>query len=388
MGINNFKNFELNEKAGVAESTTFYVEPIFNKTWSEFLDFYQGDDKKSSRDLTINYNEIRPNLDLRSASDRITYGQFPVVGVELNLVFKKLTMEEFGKSYRYSLAKLKKSGKTLTYAVGGFAVNFGHKNWSGYSRLAPPVKQVADHGIVLNLGVSIDLAPNFNIGLYRNKIQDQIEEVIWHELNHLYEYYNRVLVQSGKITSRGPSHAITAADVNKWGIPKDIYDNWLHGFTYYLYCSEPHELNAQVQEASFWVMKYGFSKIQKTSAWKMADRMQKFSAETFLKGLDEEIEKYVSGKDEVTTALRPGGVLSHPLKERLKNMWIQQYEKSLKTYNETPSIPLEALMKMKCDEFIGYFQKRINKSGDYLKKKLSKLYIMAPDEDDIDEEIY
>jgi hypothetical protein len=382
MGINNFK---ILEKVGVADSTTFYVDPIFNKTWNEFLKFYQSDENKISKDFPITYSEIKPNLDLRNIADRMMYAKFPVVGIELNLVFRKMTEDNFYKKYKYSISSWKKNGKTLTYTVGGFAVNFGHRNWSGYSRLAPPVKQAADHGVILNCGISVDLAPNFNLGLYKNKIQDQIEETIWHELNHLYEYYNRVLVKSGTIVSRGPSTAITEADANKWGIPKDIYNFWIHNFVYYLYTSEQHELNAQVQEVAFWVKKYGFDKIQKTTAWGIANRMEKFDASIFLKGLDREIDTYISSKSIETTALRSNGLLSHPIKERLKNMWIQQYEKMLKKYNENPTVPLQTLKKMKCDEFTFYFQKRINKSGTYLKKKISKLYIIDPNDD---EEIY
>lgn len=383
MGINNFKNFRLNEKAGVADATLFYTEPIFNTVWSEFLEFIQSDEKKMEEDHNITYNSIKPHI-----TDRMTYALFPVVGISVNVLFIKMTMDEFNKKYKNSIARQKKLGKTLTHLVGGYATNFGHKNWSGYSRMTNPVRAVSDHGLILNCGVSVDLAPNFNIGIYKNKIQDEIEETIWHELNHLYEYYNRVLVGSGRIATRGPAASITSADVNRWGIPRDVYDFWVHNFTFFLYASEPHELNAQVQEAAFWVSKYGFSRLNKTGAWKMADRMQKFNAEDFIKGLDEEIDRYIGTKPEETTVLRPGGVLSHPLRERLKNMWVQQYVKSLNLYTEEPTIPLTAVKKMKCAEFTKYFQKRINDSGTYLKKKLSKLYTIAPNDDVSDEKIH
>ena len=384
MGINNFKKFQLNERVGVAEATLFYTEPIFNMVWNEFLEFYQSEDKKIEDDHVITYSSLKPYI-----TDRFAYSQFPVVGIDVNILFVKMTEQEFSKRYKYALNRDKKLGKTLTHAVGGYASNFGHRNWSGYSRMTNPVKEVSDHGLILNCGVSVDLSPDFNIGLYKNKIQDEIEETIWHELNHLYEYYNRVLIGSGRIETRGPAASITSADVNKWGIPRDIYDFWVYNFTFYLYASEPHELNAQVQEASFWVSKYGFTKLEKTTAWKIADRMQKFDSETFIKALDEEIDKYINSKSQETTAIRQSGVLSHPLRERLKNMWVQQYEKSLKNYSEEPTIALGAVKKMKCEDFVEYFQKRINKSGTYLKKKLSKLYVIKPDEEDIDsEEIY
>lgn len=376
MGINNFKNFQVNEKAGVAETTLFYTEPIFNNAWNEFLEFYQSDERKMEKNVSIPYTQLRPYI-----TDRITYSQFPVVGINLNILYVRMSMDEWVKKYKHSIERVKKQGKVLTHLVGGYATSFGHRNWSEYSRMTSPVKEVSDHGLILHLGVSIDLAPNFNIGIYKNKIQDEIEETIWHELNHLYEYYNRVLVGVGRIENRGPAASITTADVNRWGIPRDVYDCWVQGLTFYLYASEPQELNAQVQEAAFWINKYGFASLNKTSAWKMADRMEKFNAETFIKVLDAEIDKYIGTKPEETTILR-GGVLSHPLRERLKNMWVQQYEKALKHYGEKPTIPINAIRKMKCAEFAKYFEKRINGSGRYLKKKLSKLSIISTNEDE------
>ncbi len=378
MGIINFKNFQLNEKVGLAEPTLFYTEPIFNKVWNEFLEFYQSDDKKIDDQVNITYTKIRPNI-----TDKVLYAQFPVVGIEINTVFNKMADTEFEKKYKYIILGRRKEGKTLAFSVGGWAIGFGKSNWAGYTRKAPPVKEVSDHGLILSCVFSIDLSPNFNMGLYKKKIQDELEECIWHELNHLYEYYNRILVKGkGRIETKGPASSITAADVNKWGIPNDVYNQWMRKFTFYLYASEPHELNAQVQEAAFWVNKYGPEKITKTEAWKMAKEMENFKSEAFIKELDLEINKYIGSRPTETTLIRPGGgVLSHPLKERLKNMWVQQYEKSLKEFNETPTIPLKVLKKMKCDEFVKYFEKRINDSGIYLRKKLGKLYSIAPEED-------
>ena len=115
-------------------------------------------------------------------------------------------------------------------------------------------------------------------------------------------------------------------------------------------------------------------------------RMENFKADEFLKGLDEQIDKYLASKSEETTALRKG-FLSHPIKERLKHMWVQQCKKSLETYKESPTVPIERLSKMKCDEFVKFFEGRIQSSGTYLKKKLVKLWQLRKD-DTPDEEIY
>ena len=380
MGINNFKK-PINERAGVAEASLFYVDPIFSKVWNEFLEFYQSDEDELEEDYHLSYSRIKPYI-----TDKISYVLFPVVGIEVNLTVKRMSAEKLHKKYRYISDRRKKEGKNLTYSVGGWAVNFGHRNWSGYSRMANPVREISDHGIILYCGISIDMSDEFDINKCKNKVQDEIEEVIWHELNHLYEYYQRVLSTRGKITARGPQHSITASDVNRWGIPKDIYDYWSYNFTYFLYSSEPHELRAVVQEAAYWVTRYGFNTLEKSGSWFVMRRMENFKADEFLKGLDEQIDKYLASKSEETTALRKG-FLSHPSKERLKNMWVQQYKKSLETYKESPTVPIERLSKMKCDEFVKFFEGRIQSSGTYLKKKLVKLWQLRKD-DTPDEEIY
>ena len=372
MKISNFKNFKINEKVGVAEPTLFYVDPILNKVWNEFLEFYQSDEKRQEESYNISYNTIRPNI-----TDRFTYSQFPVVGIELDVVFYKMTDQEFNKKYRYSM-KSRKGG--VTHKIGGAAVSFGHKNWAGYTRMAPPVKEVSDHGLIIHCGIYIDLSSNFNMGIYKNKIQEEIEETIWHELNHLYEYYNRALVQVGRIEKRGPSLAVTYADVNKWGIPREIYEYWTYEFAYYIYASEQHELNAQVQEAAFWINKHGISKLQKTQAWENAEYMESFDADDFIEGLDNEIFTYIESKQKPEEIAKREDSHTAIIKERLKNMWVQQYEKAL-LEGETPFLPLNAMKKMDCDEFISYFQRRLNKSGRYLKSKLGKLYEMDPNKE-------
>jgi hypothetical protein len=382
MGITNFKNFNpIDERVGIAEPTLFYTEPIFNGVWQEFLEFYQGDDKKIEKEYHIGYNILKPYI-----TDKITYAQFPVVGIDVNILFIKLTDEEFNKKFKYSINLKKKAGLSRNIAVGGHAVSFGHRNWTGYTKMTEPVKEVSDHGLILCCGVSVDISPSFNISTDKKMIQDEIEETIWHELNHLYEFYNRAISGKGSIYKRNPAQSIASAGINKWGIPKDVYDYWDYNLITHIYMSEPQELNAEIQEAAYTINKYGFSQLKKTRVWKAANVMQSFNADKFIKGLDNAINKYIESRGEQTTALR-SGVLSNPLRERLKNMWIQQYEKALKEYGETPSIPLASLKKGNCANFVKYFEKRINRSGDYLKKKLSKLYTVSGEDED-NEKIY
>lgn len=364
MGIINFKNY-ISEKLGVAEASLFYIDQVFNKTWYNFLEFYQDEeDKLYEEDIRIPYSEIKPYI-----TNTLDYVMFPVTGIDLHLNFKKSNQIEFEKRYRYIF-----KSKKIKFSVTGFATNFGHRNWTGYSKATNPVKKLSDHGIIINCGISIDISPSFNVNSNedKKKMITDIKETIWHELNHLYEYYHRFIHQSGVVTSRAPNIAITLSDENKWGIPKDIYDEWLYNFSYYLYASEPHELNAQVQEVAFFVTEHGFDSVYKTHAWKVANYMEKFSADKFINHMKDFITDFAEKRMEKDGKTDYVGAEDRVF-QRLKNMWVSRYEKYTNEHKERPIMPIDTLKKMTYEQFIRYFEKRLNQSGTYLKKKIGKL---------------
>jgi len=353
MGILNFKEFSINEKVGVAESTLYYVDAIYEKTWEEFRKFHTSGEKSLEETVSIGYRKF-----FRKIKDREVYAEFPVVSISLNLDFKKQTPETFNKKHKFA-SKIKKK-----HSVGGWANRFGHKNWGGYSQIKDPIKTVTDHGIVIDLGIEIVVSSDFNIGTYWKKLTDDIYETIWHELNHVYEFYKRVQSGGGPIWTRAPRLAVTFADTNRWNITKGIYEYWQNNFTYYLYTSEPYELNAQVQEVGYQVSKYGIKSIYKTLAWENANKMENFDADEFIIGLENIITK--KGKDVRTT------------KENLKKMWVNLYIKTLTDEKESPTIDHILVSKMNCDEFVRYMGKRLNRAGKYLKSKIGKLYELDP----------
>ena len=56
--------------------------------------------------------------------------------------------------------------------------------------------------------------------------------------------------------------------------------------------------------------------------------MSNFNSDDFIDKLESDIDEYISSKPEEKTALY-SGVLSKPLKERLKSMWLSVYKKEL-----------------------------------------------------------
>jgi hypothetical protein len=350
MRIHNFNNFSTNEKLGISVPSLLYTDTIFSKTWGYFWDFYYSDKNKFEDRIIIPYTNIRPSI-----LDRDLYSKFPVVGIGLNLYFDK--NKKFDKKF----------GKGRDYYVGGSAMKFGNKNWEGYTRLAKPVKMISDHGVFIECGISIDLSDRFHEDKQEYILRDSINEAIWHELNHLYEFYQRVLNVGGRpVRNRSPKLSIQFAGSNKWGIPYNIFTHWNSKFSHYIYVSEPIELNARVQEAGYHVYTNGFESVYKTDAWEDALYMSKFSADEFIKSLNSKIGEYTDSE----------GI--DFMKEKLKKMWLSEYEKSLSETGETATINVRRLKRESCDDFIKYFESRFIEGGKYLIKKIGKLVDIDP----------
>ena len=352
----------LNEKMGVALPAICYAEPIHDLTISEFSKYLESGSKKSNLKFEISSNNFSDFI-----SNKEDYKKFPVVSILINLFFTKISDDKFIKQYP------NKSRNNIPHTVGGAAYKFGHKNWKEYSKKTESIIEDLDFGIIIKLDVVIIIPESYGKISDDITLSDDVNETIWHELNHLYEYYGRLLSQKNiPLYKRAPKLSMTFSDENKWGIPKEIFKTW-SSFIFYFYLSEPYEISAQVQEASYFVIKYGFDKLFETTAWKYANDMVNFNPDDFIDILESDIDDYISSKPEEKTALF-SGVLSKPLKERLKSMWLSVYKKELALNKEESKIDIEKLEKNDCDYFINYMSRRVNRGGNKLKRKLTKLY--------------
>ncbi len=362
MMIFKFNDFLINEKIGVALPAICYAEPIYDLTISEFNKYLESGSKNSKLPFEITSDKFSNCL-----SNKEDYKKFPVVSILVNLSFSKISDDKFIKLYPHKVEK------NIPHAIGGGAYKFGHENWKEYSRKTKSIIEDLDFGIIIKLDIDIIIPESYGKISEDINLTDDINETIWHELNHLYEYYNRLISQKNiPLYKRSPRLSITFSDANRWGIPKDVFRIWSK-FVFYFYLSEPHEISAQVQEASYFVIKYGFDKLFETTAWKYANDMSKFDSDEFINKLETEIDNYISSKSEEETALYTG-FLSKPLKERLKSMWLSEYKKQLSLYKEESELDIEKLEKNDCDYFIKYMTKRINRDGEKLRRKLTKLY--------------
>lgn len=367
MRISGFERF-INEKAGVSLPSIQYSDAICDFALNEFYSFLRSGKRSESKMTEVPQDAIKQGI-----GSKEEFKAFPVVSIRIELIFtKNLSKEEFAEI-----------GSGKSHMVGGAAYRFGHKNWKGYSRKAKTDMKELSYGIDLLMGLEIFVPADYQAESDREKLRDSVMEAIYHEMNHLYEFYMRLQNQKGiPLWKRSPSISVTHSDINTWGIPKEVYNLWAEEFTYYLYLSEPHEVRAQSQEAAYQVMKYGFDKIFKTTAWLYAKEMEDFSADAFLKKLNDKIEAYIKERGPEKTALY-SGVLSLPLKERLKQMWISEYAKALKADRDKPAFDIDRMRRKDCEYFVRQMQTRINRAGNRLKRNLGRLFDLADSKDNI-----
>lgn len=346
MGIFSFNEFII-EKLGVSKPSLVFSSILENRTYYAFRDFFLSGNSVFSKVDEIDYILLRPMINSSNIDD---YSEFPVVKFELEMNFKKLKNKEFVKKY---------PDFNKNIATGGEASYFGNINWSGYSKIVEPIKQVSDQGIVVNLGITIEINENFDIKDVSEKelLENDIDSTIHHELNHCFEHYIRV-IKSKRVRPESRSFNTTLSwGSNIWKFPKPIYKFWSK-FVYYLYVSEYHEARANVQEIGFFIKKYPKKDLNEFLVYNTADTMEKFDYMDYYNKLIEIIKTH-----------DPYRGIEEDVANRLKDMWVTTYKKECEQQRVKPLIPISTLKKMDCKEFLKYWQKRINSAGQKIKRK-------------------
>lgn len=350
MGIFSFNKF-ITEKFGISNPSLVFASILKNRTYYTFREFFLSGENTLLKTDEIDYILLRPHINTSNIDD---YSEFPVIKFELVLDFKKLKNKDFQKKY---------PDFNKNIATGGVASYFGNINWSGYSKIVDPIKQISDQGIVVNLGITIEINEDFNIRNESEKelLENDIDSTIHHELNHCYEHYVRVIKSSEVRPERRSFNTSLSWGPNIWKFPKPIYKFW-YKFTYYLYVSEYHEIRANVQEIGFFIKKYPKKDLAEFQIYKTADAMEKFDHMDYYNRLISVIkthEPYIGIEDDVAN--------------RLKDMWVSTYKKECEQQRVKPVIPISTLKKMDCKEFLKYWQKRINFAGQRIKRKANAI---------------
>lgn len=373
----NFNDFKINEeKLGVSFASIIFADYLEDRVLQKFLDFYNSSDKAFDYQDNIKWWRLQNWIkdQPQNIKDNLwkLYPEFPIVGFEIILSFKKLSPSIYEKRY---------TRKGAPVSGGGFASGFGHKNWKNYSKIVEPIRKISDVGLIMQIGIEIDYDKvNFDINNpeHKEELVENIGSTLYHELNHSFEHYKRTTKVQKRHEIKKPVYdrsfntSITYAENNRWKFAKPIWNLWSKKFLFYTYISENHELNANVQEMYYYLKKYPSKDLNDFVIWKYADYMEKFDAETFYQELTDEIKKH-NWKDVSSNFLLYGIRDTDQIANKLKEMWVEVYKKECEEQKAEPMISFKVFERMSCLDFIKYWAKRFNDNGRYLKRKISAI---------------
>ena len=214
------------------------------------------------------------------------------------------------------------------------------------------------------------------VELYDSDIKPYAESILFHELTHVFEFYNRILSDSASPDFEQVSNLTQM--LNKMGSVDD-WDELM--FLIYLHLS--FELNARVSEV------YGLLRSKKMSskeefidflknsrAFSYAKRLKNFSTERFMKELEipqdtiDRIRKY-DGKE---TSIEE---IKDVVLTQLIDNWSITYHGFLKDFSADENLKIPTLspkVTSSPQNFLKFWEKRFNKAGEDSIRKISRLY--------------
>jgi hypothetical protein len=355
MKLNNYESF-VNEKMGVAYSSIFISKLILVRTMYEVQQFTEIDENEREdieKSLVINYSDIKQQTPAKNEFEK-----FPISQVVIDLTIKP---------YPENFTNIN-TGKDESWSTSAYASSFGRINSTGFSKYSRQIKQSIDHTISINMGIEIEISNQFDWRTEEKKLKVEVLSCILHELNHLYEHYQRKQGNAYPIELS----AAYAAETNKYKIKKEFYSYFYEKLAKLVYLSENHEINAAVQEAVAYVIKCDTVEQYRRECpvFLNANVLINYNGENFLNGLKNEIRK-----------IRPDQVEDTP--QILKDMWVSDYKQLVEDIGEREHHNVDKLERMSVLQFCKYWEKRLNRAGERLKKKLLKLYTLKDELQDI-----
>jgi hypothetical protein len=332
----------IKEDLGVSRAALAYTNLIYTKLEPIIKDFLQT--KKSGvQKIKITPEEI--SYVYQSSMD--DFIELPIEEMHIVLTLKN--------------SPRKKS--TIPFASGGVA-NSIQKQYAGSSYLKEPsfelpkyVLEEVDQTLVAKLDFNLTLTSSYEDSMSESVLFD-FRDTITHECNHLYEFYKRA--ESG---AKQVNVSLSWAGGKNVNLRKEIFNVW-QDFLYYVYNSEPYEINAKVQEAYSLRARMSFDEFKNSRYWEEANSLRTFNAEVYIDNLLEKIGEVSPGKEL--------SVLNN-----LYKWFLTDYFKWMKFHNEKPARYIEQSKHLV--DLVNKFQPRINKAGETLLKKYMRLYAIEPE---------
>ena len=214
------------------------------------------------------------------------------------------------------------------------------------------------------------------VELYKLEIKPYVESILFHELTHVLEFYNRIL--NDKASPNFEQLSNLTQMMNKMGAVDD-WDELM--FLIYLHLS--FELNARVSEVYGLLRnktissKEEFVDFLKTSrAFSYAKNLNNFSAERYIKDFDvpkETIDR-IRDYDKKETSIEE---IKDVVLTQLIDNWSGTYESFLTDFSADENLKIPNLphkVTSSPENFLKFWEKRFNKAGEDSIKKISRLY--------------
>lgn len=346
-------NEYIKERVGFADPTAAYIRIIFDHMKYMITDLYSK--SPDEQKLSFVLSDLFLKKKMSSKEKELTI-DFPVRKFFINFKFTKNDLELWNHSEStygtsamcYEFTKLNKEITPTSRKSGIFTDEDG--NISIHARLDFSVT-LSDHFVMNNETLK--------------KIYIELESTISHELNHLYDSYSRISKNIDKTGELELSKDIDAfigvvklQNPNPEIISKDLFDEWID-FTYLIYYSEPHEINAVSQESRSYI-KNGIP-LDKISGWDIQRKLNEFNRENFIKKMTE-----LAGGDESKLEL-----LKSDFAERFRRLLVSQGKLINGVYNTKHN--MDFMMKSSFRKFVNHFGRIITKAGKRLKRNILRM---------------
>lgn len=337
------KSYKLFEMAfGVAEATLIYNQFLLDE-FNKYCDI-----AIESEERNYSHTELYTKEDLNQFIQNDMWPKYPVSSMSVTYTLKKLTDEQW--STRFPNSTKNFSGTGACYAIGE----------ENGSEIRPAIDDRSDVTIHLVIEVGAFVSDSFRD---REGLSVEIESSITHELNHAYEFWNRFKKDKGQLST----DVTWALDVNRAKIKKDIWKIWYDEIGYYVYWSEPHEVNAMIQDAWPYVRRYDVEDMKRIApSWRFSKKMIDFNDRDFKnKMADKILSTYPDADVEI---------FLNRVKNGFANQLIKSREESINKKEDRPTLSGESIKKMSVDEFLEFIQVRINRAGEKIQKNVLRLY--------------
>lgn len=345
------KTYKLFESSGVAEATLIYNQFLIDEYFKCFEEFIEENlPKPQVKDRSYSKTKTYTQQDLSKFIENDLWPKFPISEMTITYTLNVMTDDDFNKKYPGTSQRKKFIGTGACY-------NIGEEEGSS---LKPAIDDRSDVTISLGLEIGAVICDSFK---EVDDLSVEIESSITHELNHGYEGWNRLKKNKGQVSTE----LTYALDVNRAKIRKDIWKVWYDEIGFFIYWSEPWEINAMVQDAWPYVRRYDVNQMkEKAPSWRFSSKMLAYKSTIFKQKMIDKIKSVYPDAD--------AEMILKKMKNGLANELIANRKEAGESKEDKPTLAGEAIKKMSVDKFLKFIEGRINRAGNKIQKNIIRLY--------------